>query len=616
MMGLLIVKNQKIVFANQTYADITGYSVDEMLSWPSRELFKMIHPKDREFMIEQARLKENNEQDYVAHYHCHLVRPNGEVRYVDLYSKPIPYCDQYANFVVMNDITDQRQAELKYKKIVQSLVDGYFLTDTKGGFLDCNDSYNSMIGYFREEVLSMSVSDIEAKESAVEAEKHFNRIVEKGYDRFETLQRRKDGGIISVEVIVQYLDFEGGLFFGFIRDITEEDLAKKEKAALEAQLQQAQKMEAVGRLAGGIAHDFNNLLTIIIGNISMAQMDLDINHPLYKTFREINKASKQAADLTRQLLAFSRKQIIKPMVINLNELIKNMHKMLVRVIGEDIIFQIKPMQGLGLVKVDPGQIEQCVINLVINARDAMPKGGLLIIETAEVNLDKDYCKDNINIKPGAYVMLVVSDTGEGMDKERRQKIFEPFFTTKGKGKGTGLGLPMIYGIVKQHNGHINVYSEVGKGATFKLYFPLVREKGEPIFPIPDLDELPTGTETILVMEDDAMVEDIAIRILKRLGYNVLHSNRVVEAIQLAKNHEGPIHLLMTDIIMPEMNGQEVAKSIKQDRPEMKVLYTSGYPEDVISQQGILEEHVAFIDKPYAPQTLALKVRQVLDGYPD
>ncbi|MBN1226807.1 MAG: PAS domain S-box protein, partial [Deltaproteobacteria bacterium] len=613
MMGLLIVKNQKVVFANQAYAEITGYSVDELFSWQPGEIFKIIHPKDREFMIEQEKLKENNEPDHISQYHCHLVRPNGELRYVELYSKPIPYADEYANFVVLNDITDQKQAELKYEKIVQNAVDGYFFMNTKGAFLDCNDSYLNMIGYSRKELLTMSSADIDAKESAVETAKHCNLIVEKGYDRFETLQRRKDGSIINVEVSVQYLDFDGGRFFGFIRDISKEVQARKEKAALEAQLQQAQKMEAVGRLAGGVAHDFNNLLTIIIGNISMAQMDLDMNHPLYKTLKEINSASKQAADLTRQLLAFSRKQIIKPMVINLNKLIKNMHKMLVRVIGEDINLQTKPMKGLGLTKVDPGQIEQCIVNLAINAKDAMPKGGTLIIETAEVNLDEEYTKNHPEVKPGTYIMLAISDTGEGMDEEMQRKIFDPFFTTKEKEKGTGLGLAMVYGIVKQHHGHINVYSEVGEGTTFKLYFPLVREKAEPIVPIPDLEELPTGTETILVVEDEAMVENIAIRILNRLGYKVLHSHHGEDAIHLAKKHEGPIHLLLTDIIMPVMNGREVANKIQQDRQEMKVLYTSGYPEDIISQQGIIEEDAAFIDKPYSPQTLALKVRQTLDG---
>ncbi|RJO64884.1 MAG: PAS domain S-box protein [Myxococcales bacterium] len=403
---------------------------------------------------------------------------------------------------------------------------------------------------------------------------------------------------------------------GILRDITERKRAEREKARLEEQLQQAMKMEAVGRLAGGIAHDFNNLLTGITGNIAVAQMDLAPNSPLAGVLSEANKAAESAMALTRQLLAFSRKQIIEPKVVNLSELISSLHKMLARLIGEDIELQTIPGGNLGSAKIDPGQFEQILVNLAVNARDAMPEGGKLVIETANAELDEAYCRKHSQLRPGGFVMLAVSDTGLGMSEEVKQHLFEPFFTTKPPGQGTGLGLATIYGAVQQANGAIEVHSDPGKGTTFKLYLPRVAEKAERLkreepARVPQANDMPGGNETVLLVEDEAVVRELGILILKRLGYKVLHAENGGEAIMLVEEFKNPIDLLITDVVMPGMNGRDLAERLTHMKPEMKVLYASGYTADVIAQHGVLEAGLNFIGKPYTPQGLAKKIRNTL-----
>jgi PAS domain S-box-containing protein len=395
-------------------------------------------------------------------------------------------------------------------------------------------------------------------------------------------------------------------------DISEQKRNEEDKEKLEQQLYHSQKMESIGRLAGGVAHDFNNLLTVITGNIHLAQMDINPGDRLNETLDEVNKAAKRAADLTHQLLAFSRKQIIKPRVINLNDLIKGLRRMLVRILGEDLELQTIPQTQLGLIKADPGQIEQVVTNLGINARDAMPDGGKLTIETADVFLDEDYCKTNPNVQPGDYVMLTVCDNGSGMDAETQKNIFDPFYTTKKEGQGTGLGLAMVYGIVTQHGGSIAVSSEVGEGTTIKVYFPRVQEKEDPLDKKLDDPELPQGTETILVVEDEETVRNIAIRMLTRLGYQIISAEDGPNALAIIEKLTTPIDLLLTDVIMPNMNGRELAERVRLKHPEMKILYTSGYTKDVIGHHGVLDEGLEFLAKPYTPWTLAAKVRKLLD----
>ncbi len=391
---------------------------------------------------------------------------------------------------------------------------------------------------------------------------------------------------------------------------TEERAARK---LLEDQLRQSQKMEAIGQLTGGIAHDFNNLLTVINGYSELSLQALSTGDPLYDNLEQIKEAGSRAAALTRQLLAFSRKQVLEPKVLDLNAIVTNLDKLLQRVIGEDIdlVPLLKP--GLGRVKADPGQIEQVIMNLAVNARDAMPEGGKLTIETANVELDEHLVKRHMAMKPGPYVMLAISDTGCGMDAEIQKRIFEPFFTTKESGKGTGLGLATSYGIVKQSGGSIWVYSEVGKGTTFKIYLPRVTETAESIFPGALPSSSLAGSETILLVEDSEPLRKLVHAILAKCGYAMLVASTRDEALQICRQYSGSIHLMLTDVVLPGMTIRELADRLVAIRPDMKVLHMSGYTDETIVRHGVLEAGVAYLQKPFTGQTLLRKVREVLDA---
>lgn len=400
------------------------------------------------------------------------------------------------------------------------------------------------------------------------------------------------------------------------RDITDQKAAQREQEHLQLQLQQSLKMESVGRLAGGVAHDFNNLLTSIFGNLELAMSEIPEESKLYGFLSEVKKASSSAASLVKQLLAFSRKQIIEPKIVDLNALILNTHKMLVRIIGEDIQLRTVWYQNLKAVKIDPGQFEQILVNLAVNSRDAMPQGGVLTIETAAVELDEDYCRAHDGIVPGEYSMLAISDTGHGMSPEVKEHIFEPFYTTKSKGKGTGLGLATTYGAVKQAGGSIEVYSEMERGTTFKIYLPTVEEKAESKETVSRKEELQTGTETVLLVEDDPMVRSLAERFLNKIGYQVLEAASGEEALDLARECKERIDLLMTDVVMSGMNGYQLSVQLRSIHPETKVLFTSGYTEDIIAHHGVIEDGLNFIGKPYSLTLLAKKIREALGDVRD
>ncbi len=386
-----------------------------------------------------------------------------------------------------------------------------------------------------------------------------------------------------------------------------------ERKDLEAQLHQAQKMEAVGKLAGGIAHDFNNLLTIITGYTQLALNRLGREDPLVPDIQEIKKAGDRAAALTQQLLAFSRRQVLIPKVVDLNAIVANMETMLQRLIGEDIHLVTVLDPGLGHVKADPGQLEQVIMNLVVNARDAMPKGGKLTVETTNHDIRQSYRRGQAVIQPGRYARLSVSDTGCGMEPELQARVFEPFFSTKGQGKGTGLGLSTVYGIVKQSDGYIFLYSEPGCGSTFKLYLPRVEEAAVEVETGMMPAGLPQGTETVLLVEDEPGVRALVRDTLRMHGYTVLEARHGIEALLTAKQHTGPIHLLMTDVVMPQMSGREVADRLFVTRSDLRVLFMSGYTENAIVHHGVLHPGTAFLQKPFSPESLARKVRDVLDA---
>lgn len=398
-------------------------------------------------------------------------------------------------------------------------------------------------------------------------------------------------------------------------DITELKLAEQERENLQAQLNQAQKMESVGRLAGGVAHDFNNMLQVILGHTELALSQMKPTETIFADLQEIRKAAERSADLVRQLLAFARKQTISPKVLDLNDTVEGMLKMLRRLIGEDIDLAWLPGRNLGKVKMDPGQIDQILANLTVNARDAITGVGKLTIETSMAELDEAYCFSHAGMVAGNYVLLAVSDSGCGMNAETVSHLFEPFFTTKAVGKGTGLGLATVYGIVKQNNGFIYAYSEPGQGATFKIYLPLHTVEGEPIREQPGTAKpLARGHETILLVEDEQTILDIAKILLERQGYTVLAGTAPNEAIDLAREYAGPIHLLITDVVMPEMNGRDLAKRLLSLYPDIRCLFMSGYTSDIIAHHGVLDEGVYFIQKPFSSAALATKVRQALgDG---
>ena len=388
-----------------------------------------------------------------------------------------------------------------------------------------------------------------------------------------------------------------------------------ERKRLERQFIEAQKMEVIGQLAAGVAHDFNNILGVIIGYSDLAKTELDSNVPAQKYVEEIRQAAERAVGLTRQLLIFSRKQTVQPAVLNLNEVVKDMEKMLRRLVDDNIEMAILPGKQIGRIKADSGQIGQVLMNLVVNARDAMPGGGKLLIETHNATLDENYAHTRKDAAPGDYVMLAVSDTGVGMTDEVKSHLFEAFFTTKPIGKGTGLGLSTCQTIVKQCGGHISVYSEPGSGTTFKVYFPKVHQPPDAVAQPVQTGALPRGTETVLLVEDEPSVRHLCRSVLEAQGYNVLHAINGHEGLQVAREHKGaPIRLVITDVVMPQMGGKMMAGWLKAIYPDIRVLLTSGYTDEVIAQQGVKEPSVAFLQKPYTPAALARKVRELLDAH--
>ncbi|MGH9861995.1 MAG: PAS domain S-box protein [Candidatus Acidiferrales bacterium] len=593
-----------------------GYSAAEIIGRPA----SLLEPPEGTH-VWPALLTRIRRRERVRHYETERVGKDGRRLHVSLSLAPLQDATGrvVAVSVIGRDITERKQAEealrrseAEQRSLVENAPYGIYRATREGKFLTVNPALREMLHYgSKEELLAANAYDI--YRDPAERDRLFEAHL--SGDRFEGVEvawKRKDGKPLTVRLGGRVVrDPQGEVAY---MEVIAENIT--ERRVLEQALRQAMKMEAVGRLAGGVAHDFNNLLTVIRGHSELLSNRLGEGHALRPSVLEIDKAAQRAAALTQQLLAFSRKQMIQPRLLDLNGVVANTQDMLRRLIGEDIELIAVASPELASVKADPNQLEQVILNLAVNARDAMPKGGKLIIETANAELDEVYASQHPGARPGRYVLLAVSDTGTGMDAETQAHLFEPFFTTKEKGKGTGLGLATVYGVVKQNEGYIWVYSELGRGTTVKIFLPRVEQavEGEAAKPAAPV-AAPRGSETVLLVEDEEPLRRLAREFLESNGYRVLEAPTGQEALRLAERFQGPIHLLLTDVVMPGLSGRELAERLAPRRPETKVLYMSGYTEDAIVHHGVLGPGMSLLQKPFTLDALARKLRQVLGAGP-
>ena len=602
-----------IVYASSAASVLYGRRRAELIGQRAMDL---VHPDDRE-VLQGLRLRAH-QGEALSGESFRIVRRDGTVRWVEFSATNLlddpAVCAIVAN---LRDITERKTAadalrasESRFARLAESGVLGVLTADLHGNIAEVNQAYATMVGYSREELMSGTIkwADLIPPDHSDRIRAAIEHLAQHGaVPPFETATIRKDG--VRVPMLIGVAVLELPMYIAFSIDLTERVRAEHALRAAEDQLRQAQKMEAVGRLAGGIAHDFNNILSIIVGYAEMLQEELASGDPRRDDASQILDASKRATSLTRQLLMFSRQQVIEPKVLDLDDVIANMKKMMHRVVGEDVELRADRSQALGRIVADPSSIEQVVMNLVVNARDAMPTGGALTIATGDVELGPEYVTRHIVAHPGNYVRVSVTDTGTGMDAATRARIFEPFFTTKAKEKGTGLGLSTVFGIVHQAGGGIEVESELGAGTTFRIYLP--RVEADPTADHASDIGAAKGTETILLLEDDQQVRAVAHTILTRLGYRVIEAATAADAIALCEHHDGTIDLMLSDVVMPHMSGPEVASRIAHLRPDMKVLFMSGYTDDAVVRHGVTTSQIALVQKPFSPVSLTHKIREVL-----
>jgi two-component system, cell cycle sensor histidine kinase and response regulator CckA len=612
VLWIMDAQESKMLYVSPGYEKMWGRSCQSLIDH-STSYFEGIHPLDQEMMLrEYAAMFRTGDIDV----EFRILRPDESVNWVWMRGYPVSEQGRVVRLVgIIEDVTEkrllagQRDALLARLQLqIERMPLAYILFDAEPRVIDWNPAAERIFGYAKREALGISPSDFFPPSFRREADEILRRI--RGGDMsVHSVNENvtKDGRTITCEWLNTPLFEEDGRFAGILcltQDVTE-------RLALEEQFRQAQKMEAFGQLAGGVAHDFNNLLTVISGYSELLLEILPPADPNREMIQEILNAGVRAALLTRQLLAFSRKQLVQLQVLDLNALVASTEKMLGRLIGEDMNLTTVLAPGLDRVKVDPGQVEQVIMNLVVNARDAMPEGGKIMIETANVDLDESYAHSHVGVKPGRYVLLAVSDAGCGMSEEVKARIFEPFFTTKEVGKGTGLGLATVFGIVKQSGGQVSVHSEVGRGTAFKIYLPSVAD----VIPATQAESAPvlTGAETILLVEDEKAVRAMAGLALQTNGYMLVVAADGEEAIRLCEQHPGPIHLLVTDVVMPRMGGRQLAERLTVLHPETRVLFLSGYTDDAVVRHGVLQSQVQFLQKPFTVDALTRKVRAVLDG---
>lgn len=613
---------QNILWANKAYRDATGASLEEMRGKQCHLVWKLQERCSRCPVTKaletgrfvEAELVPETQKNWPKSQGCWLARA---MPIKDLQGQIIGVVE--AAF----EITERRKAELgklqenedRYRSIFEEAGEGIFLMNSEGYITDCNPAACNMLGYQPDELLQLRMADLissphHAKCSCLTDDALHNRNV-----RIERELLCKDKSRRSTEEILVRL--HTGEYLAMFRDITERKQAEEEKETLQKQLLQAQKMDSIGRLAGGVAHDLNNMLLVILGYGDLLLADPELNDGQKNIAELIHQASERSRDLVQQLLAFSRRQTLKVENLDVNQVLSNFEVFLHNAIREDIIIDFKPGAGLQAIRADRTQLEQIVLNLAINAQDAMPRGGTMTIETHMADLKDIHAANQLDLEPGYYVLLTVNDTGQGMDQETQENIFEPFFTTKAPGSGTGLGLASVYGIVKQHLGNILVSSEPGQGTTFTIYIPAAENmqaneepftEGQGNFRTLDV----RGRETVVVVEDNDMVQELTVSVLKEHGYNVLCASSGAECLQLLSKQAHPVDLLLTDVVIPDMDGKTLYDQVVQSLPAVKVIYMSGYTKAFISHHGVLEEEVAFLQKPFSVQDLCMRVRGVLD----
>lgn len=619
----------RVTLINTVAENLTGWGEHEAIGQDVQLVFNIINEQTREACQSPVEKVVSTNRIVGLANHTVLIARDGTERAIANSGAPIrtPSGDIVGTILVFSDQTEERQyqkrvvdSERKYRLLSDNTLDVIWTLGLDFTFSYVNPAIVNLTGYSPEQWIGSRLSEHCDNEEFIKMKRIISEEVARGPLGpgviFEAVMTKKNGEPVWVEIhgqVIYEANGQPNCLQGIARDISERKEAESQRKALEEQLLQAQKMESVGRLAGGVAHDYNNMLSVIIGYTELALEKLVVDDPVRPDLEEVFKAAMQSTDITRQLLAFARQQTIAPKVIDLNEKMEGILKMLQRLIGEDIDLAWRPGDDVWPVKVDPVQIDQLTANLCVNARDAITDVGKITIETGRVTFDEAYCADHMGFYPGDYVMLAVSDDGIGMDKETLDKIFEPFYTTKEEGRGTGLGLATVFGIVKQNNGFINVYSEPNKGSTFKIY--LSRFRGQVLDGLEQRFEgIPKGSdEKILIVEDEVSILSLAERILVDLGYTVLTAETPFQALQLAEVKTDEISLLLTDVVMPGMNGRELAQRLQAMNPKLKCLYMSGYTANVIAHRGVLVEGACFMPKPFSKKDLAGKVKEVLNG---
>jgi len=599
--------------------------IETLLGFPSSEWLtdsqlwsRQIYPDDRRRVLDAFYKSRGNGRPFRTEYR--LIARDGHIVWVRDEGTVVRDESGHPSFILgfMFDISELmwtkeaiQKSEAKFHTIFEGMTVGIALVNPDGRIMESNQALQKMLGYRGEEMDGKVLNEIAHPEDADLDLGHYKKLIagEKDHYQIEKRYLRKDGEIVWGRLSVSIPSGWGNgasYIIHMIEDITE-------WKQLEMQFLQSQKMETVGQLAGGIAHDLNNHFTILSGYSQLSLLEINEGHPLRENLKEIHKTTARAAQLTHQLLAISRRQVLNMKVVDLNHLLKGLENMLRRIIGEDIELILNLKTDLGKVKIDPGQIEQVILNLVVNARDAMPNGGRLIVETRHVELDDAYAQSHFNVIPGRYILLAVTDTGCGMSQEVKERIFDPFFTTKEKGKGTGLGLSTVYGIVKQSGGYIWVYSELHRGTTFKIYLPWVDEEADEPLRHEETADFPRGDETILFVEDEDSLRSLTAKVLRDQGYTVLEAANGDEAMRLARSlaHQ-KIDLVLTDLVMPQMGGKELVEQFKPLHPNSRTLFISGYTDGSMIHQAFLEPGTPFLQKPFSPLDLVRKVREVLD----